>query len=342
MQNLREAAAAMLDSPHSGRVLVTDGVHAVLPEGLRHLGYDVEYEPEVSLADVRRRVGDYVGLVINSKILVDRQLLDAAPDLRWVGRLGSGLEIVDRAYAKTRGVAVVSSPEGNAPAVGEHALALLLALSNKLLLGDQQVRTHAWDREAARGWELKYRSVGIIGYGHTGPAFAKTLRGFGNPLSAYDKYRPDFTADTPWVRAADTADELIAGSDVLSLHLPLTEETRGYLGAAEIARMRPGAVLVNTSRGLAVDLAALVDALESGHLGGACLDVFPNEKTATFSDMERGVMDRLAALPNVVLSPHVAGWTAESKKALARIVLERVAALSFDRGQREQSARGRP
>ena len=317
--------------PPPRRVLVTDGVHEVLPEGLRALGYDVAYEPEVTLAEVRARAGGYEGLVINSKITVDRALLDAAPALRWVGRLGSGLEIVDRAYAETRGVAVIASPEGNAPAVGEHALAMLLALSNRLLLGDAQVRRHAWDREAARGWELARRSVGIVGYGHTGPAFAKTLRGFGCPVAAYDKYRRDFAAATPWVRAAATAEELIAGSDVVSLHLPLTPETRGYLGAAELARMRPGAVVVNTSRGRAVDLPALVDALEAGHLGGACLDVFPNEKPATFDAAERATMDRLAALPNVVLSPHVAGWTTESKEALARIVLERVAALDAAR-----------
>ena len=311
-------------SPAPRRVLVTDAVHEVLPQGLRDLGYAVDYEPDVTLAEVRRRVGDYEGLVINSKILVDRALLDAAPSLRWVGRLGSGLEIVDRAHAKARGVAVISSPEGNAPAVGEHALAMLLCLANRLLLGDRQVRAHAWDREAARGWELKYRTVGIIGYGHTGPAFAKTLRGFGCPVVAYDKYRRDFTGETPWVRAATSAAEVLERCDVVSLHLPLTDETRGYLGAAELARMRPGAVLINTSRGLAVDLPALVESLESGRLGGACLDVFPNEKTATFSAGERALMDRLAALPHVALSPHVAGWTVESKKQLAVLLLDKI------------------
>lgn len=320
-----------MPEPSPRRVLVTDAVHDVLPRGLRALGYTVEYEPDITLAEVRDRAVDYEGLIINSKILIDRDLLDSAPGLRWVGRLGSGLEIVDRAYAKTRGVSVISSPEGNAPAVGEHALAMVLCLANKLIAGDGQVRRHAWDREAARGWELKYRSVGIIGYGHTGPAFAKTLRGFGCPVVAYDKYRVGFTAATPWVRAAASAREVIEDCDVVSLHLPLTDETRGYLGAVEIGRMRPGAVLVNTSRGLAIDLTAVVEALESGHLGGACLDVFPNEKTATFSPGERAVMDRLAALPNVVLSPHVAGWTTESKRALARIVLDRVAALDGDR-----------
>ena len=310
-----------------GRVLVTDDVHEILPKVLTELGYRIDFEPTISLAEVRRRAGNYEGLVINSKILVDRQLLDAAPHLRWVGRLGSGLEIVDRAYAKTRGVAIISSPEGNAPAVAEHATAMLLAVLTKLRSADRQVRDMAWDREAMRGLELRSRTVGIIGYGHTGPAFAKTLRGFGCDIIAYDKYRPDFTADTPWVQAAATAEEVLAKADVVSLHLPLTDETIGYLDAARLGLLRPGTIVINTSRGLALDLHALVGELESGRLAGAGLDVFPNEKPATYSPDEREDMRRLAALEQVILSPHVAGWTAESKYALARIVLERVQAL---------------
>ena len=310
------------------RALITDAVHEVLPRGLRDLGYDVDYEPEITLAEVRARVGDYDGLVINSKITVDRDLLDATDRLRWVGRLGSGLEIVDRAYAKTRGVAVVSSPEGNAPAVAEHATGMLLALLTKLRVGDRQVRELAWDREAARGLELRSRTVGIIGYGHTGPAFAKTLRGFGCAILAWDKYRRDFTAETPWVHAAASAEELLRDCDVVSLHLPLTPETVDYLDAGRIAGLRPGTIVLNTSRGRALDLGALASALETGAVAAAGLDVFPNERPPTYTPGEAAVMRRLAALEHVALTPHVAGWTAESKRALAAIVLERVAALT--------------
>ena len=310
----------------TGRVLITDDVHEVLPKGLTDLGYAIDLEPEVSLAEVRRRVPDYVGLVINSKILVDRELLDAAPGLRWVGRLGSGLEIVDRAYAKTRGVEIISSPEGNAPAVAEHATAMLLGLLTKLRAADRQVREFAWDREAVRGLELRSRTVGIIGYGHTGPAFAKTLRGFGCAILAYDKYREDYTRETPWVTAVATAEEVLAKADVISLHLPLTPETVGYLDATRLANVRPGVIVLNTSRGLALDLDALVEGLGSGRIAGAGLDVFPNEKPGTYTAAEAATMRRLSAFDQVTLSPHVAGWTAESKYALARIVLERVAA----------------
>ena len=310
-----------------GRVLITDGVHEVLPRGLRDLGYALDYEPDISLAEVRRRVGDYDGLVINSKITVDRALLERTNRLRWVGRLGSGLEIIDRAFAKTRGVAVVSSPEGNAPAVAEHATGMLLALLTKLRVGDRMVRDFSWDREGARGLELRSRTVGIIGYGHTGPAFAKTLRGFGCAVVAWDKYRANFTADTPWVTAASSAEEVLAKADVISLHLPLTEETVDYLDAERIRGLRPGTIVLNTSRGKALDLAALLEALESGRVAAAGLDVFPNEKPATYSAEEAAVMRGLCALDQVALTPHVAGWTAESKRALAQIVLDRVRAL---------------
>ena len=310
------------------RVLITDAVHEVLPKGLEKLGYDLTYLPEISLAEVHQVVHEYEGMVINSKILVNKELLDKAVKLEWVGRLGSGLEIVDLAYAKTKNVAILSSPSGNAPAVGEHALAMLLALSNKLLEGDAQVRKMQWDREAARGWELKYRTVGIIGYGHTGPAFAKTLRGFENPILAFDKYKTGFAEATPWVTAAATAEEVLAQADVLSLHLPLTSETEGYLNAEVIGRLKPGVIIVNTSRGKAIDLQALLDGLASGHIGGACLDVFPNEKTSTYTTSERELYAQLANYQNVVLSPHVAGWTVESKRALAEIVLNKVNAVA--------------
>jgi len=308
----------------SRRVLITDEVHEVLPKGLEKLGYELTYRPKISLEEVHEVIHQFEGLVINSKILVDQSLLDKASKLRWVGRLGSGLEIVDQAYAKTKNVAILSSPAGNAPAVGEHALGMLLALSNKLLLGDAQVRNMQWDREAARGWELKYRSVGIIGFGHTGPAFAKTLRGFENPVIAYDKYKQAFTKDTPWVSASNSAEEVLAKADILSLHLPLTPETVNYLNAKAIARLKKGVIVVNTSRGKAINLQALLDGLASGHIGGACLDVFPNEKTTSYTSDEERLYAELSSYQNVVLSPHVAGWTVESKKALAEIILNKV------------------
>jgi len=309
---------------HEGKVLITDGVHPVLPKGLRQLGYTIDYQPEISLAEVHDRIHDYRGLIINSKIVVDADLLAKAAQLRWLGRLGSGLEIVDREAAFAHGVAVLSSPGGNAPAVGEHALAMILSLAAKLREGHRQVTQFDWDRESARGWELKYRTVGLIGYGHTGPAFAKTLRGFENPIVAYDKYKPNFTSQTPWVEAAVDAEEVLAKADILSLHLPLTAETIGYLDGDKMDKLPAGAVVINTSRGKVLDLAALVRRLESGRLGGACLDVFPNEKPSTYNAEEQALLERLVSLPNVRLSPHVAGWTVESKRALATILLDQI------------------
>ena len=307
--------------------MITDDVHEVLPEGLQSLGFSIDYVPEISLAEVHDRIGDYEGLVINSKILVDESLLLKAKQLRWVGRLGSGLEIIDRAFAKTRGVEIISSPEGNAWAVGEHALAMLLTLSTRMRAADAQVRTMNWDREAVRGWEIASRSIGIVGYGHTGPAFAKTLQGFGCKILAYDKYKPDFCRETPWVQPVSTEEELLEQVDILSLHLPLTSETRGWLNAEKMDRLPSSGIVINTSRGAALDLEALIERLEIGKLAGAGLDVFPNENPSTYSEVEHSVYGRLAALPQVVLSPHVAGWTVESKRALAGIILDKVRAL---------------
>lgn len=288
------------------------------------MGYTIDYQPDISLAEVHDIIDDYSGMVINSKILVDQDLLLKAGQLRWVGRLGSGLEIVDRAFAKTRDVAIISSPEGNAPAVGEHALAMLLSLATRLRQGDRQVRTMSWDREAVRGWELSSRRIGIVGYGHTGPAFAKTLRGFGCEVFAFDKYKVDYCRETPWVKEQNDVDALLETCDVISLHLPLTPETKHWLDAEKMDRLSPQAIVINTSRGAALDLEALVDRLENGRLAGAGLDVFPNEKPATYSEVEHRLYSRLAGLEEVVLSPHVAGWTVESKEALARIILNRV------------------
>jgi D-3-phosphoglycerate dehydrogenase len=166
--------------------------------------------------------------------------------------------------------------------------------------------------------------VGIIGYGHTGPAFAKTLQGFGNKIIAYDKYKPDFTKDTPWVHAAISAEEVFAEAEILSLHLPLTPETIGYLGADQLESTRKGVIIINTSRGKALDLAALLEGLKTGRVGGACLDVFPNEHPASYTPAEKRLYAQLSDFENVVLSPHVAGWTVESKQALAQIILDQV------------------
>jgi D-3-phosphoglycerate dehydrogenase len=297
-----------------------------LIEGLGQLGFACDYRPDVSPEETRRAMAPYAGLVINSKIRVDAALLDAAPQLRFVARLGSGREVVDEPAAAARGVAAVFSPEGNRNAVAEHALGMLLALANQIVRGDREVRRREWQREARRGWELAGRTVGIVGFGHTGSSFARKLAGFDVRVLAYDKYLPrGYAADWPGVVEAPSLEAVQQQADVVSLHLPLTGETRHLVDAAFLAGCRRGVVIVNTARGACVDTTAVVEALESGQAGGACLDVFENEKPATYSAAEAEVYDRLFALDQVVLTPHVAGWTHESKRRLAEVLLEKIA-----------------
>lgn len=310
------------------RVLITDDCHPILTEGLTSMGFACDFLPDITPEETRRIIPDYEGLIINSKILVNREFLDAASKLRFVGRLGSGMEIVDRAYAAERGVAVVSSPEGNRNAVAEQALGMLLALANNLLRADREVRQNIWQREANRGWELRGKTLGIIGFGHTGSQFARKLAGMEMTVLAYDKYKPEgYAAEMDWVRET-TLGDIQTRSDIVSLHLPLTDETRHLVDNEFIDRCRRGCILINTSRGSCVKTDDVVAALEDGRIGGACLDVFENEKPLTFSAPEKELYERLHRLENVVLAPHVAGWTRESKQLMAEILLEKISKIS--------------
>lgn len=305
------------------QVLITDDCHPLLTDGLTRRGYTCHYRADITLEDTRHIIHQYEGLIINSKIIVDRAFLDKAERLRFVGRLGSGMEIVDREYAALKGVAVLSSPEGNRNAVAEQALGMLLALANNLIRADREVRQNVWRREANRGIELGGKTIGIIGFGHTGSQFARKLAGLDLKVLACDKYKTNYAGDLPWVQET-SLDELIQQADIISLHLPLTEETKHIVDKTFIEQCKPGFILINTARGRCVNTAELVDALESGRVGGACLDVFENEKPATFTDAEHRLYARLHQLDNVVLSPHIAGWTYESKRRLAEVLLEKI------------------
>jgi D-3-phosphoglycerate dehydrogenase len=310
------------------KVLITDDCHPLLMDGLERLGYICHFTPTITLEHTRAIIYEYEGLIVNSKIRVDRAFLDGAKALRFIGRLGSGMEIIDLEYAAKKGVAVVSSPEGNCNAVAEHALGMLLALQNNLLRADPEVRQDIWRREANRGTELSGRIMGIIGFGHTGSQFARKLAGMEMTVLAYDKYKTDYAADMPWVRETDL-DTIVQHADIISLHLPLTAETRHFVDKKFLDRCKPGFILINTARGACVHTADMVRALEEGQIGGACLDVFENEKPASYSIIEQNLFGRLHQMEHVVLSPHVAGWTHESKRKLAEVLLGKIIAVLY-------------
>lgn len=306
------------------RVLITDDCHPLLTDGLSKLGYVCDYLPEISPDATLAAIPEYEGLIINSKILVNRTFLDAAVKLRFVGRLGSGMEIVDRPYAAEKGVAVVSSPEGNRNAVAEQALGMLLALANNLIRGDRQVRQNVWEREANRGFELSGRTIGLIGFGHTGSQFARKLQGMNMRVMAYDKYKTTgYAAEMPWVEET-TLETIQQEAEIISLHLPLTEETRFIVNRQFIQNCKKGFILINTARGKCVHTADLIEGLENKSIAGACLDVFENEKPHTYTESELQLYEKLHQFDQVVFSPHVAGWTHESKRLLAEVLLHKI------------------
>ena len=306
----------------SKSILITDKVHDLLVNGLTQKGFHVDYHPNLSYQEVKLHVPNYEGIVINSKVICDRAFLDEFDHLDFIGRLGSGLDIINLPHASGKGIAVISSPEGNANAVGEHALGMLLTLQHNISIAHSEVAAMYWNREENRGSEIKGKTIGILGFGHTGPAFANKLKGFDVEILVYDKYRSYLNA-VEHIRSV-SLEELLSSSDIVSLHLPLTKETRYMVDSSFLRKMKKGAILINTSRGKIVESSSLDRALNTGHLGGACLDVLENEKPETWTSRERKIYESILTRKNVIATPHIAGWTHESLQLIAQILLDKI------------------
>lgn len=280
-------------------------------------------EPDHDYESLVRAAQGCEGLVVRSKVNIDRAFIDRVPSLRCIGRVGAGMETIDVEYAEAHGVRCLNSPEGNRDAVGEHAVGLLLALLNNIARADAEVRKGLWQREANRGYELGPQTVGIIGYGNMGQAFAKRLSGFGCRVIVYDKYK-DFSGLKD-IKVLRSLSELQAEADVVSFHVPLTDETHHYLDTTFIDAMAKPFYLINTSRGAVVDTEALVAGLESGKVRGAALDVleYENMQADGLGDVPECV-HFLQRSPRTVLTPHVAGWTVESKYKLAAVLADKM------------------
>nr|MBS0037734.1 hydroxyacid dehydrogenase [Saprospiraceae bacterium] len=290
------------------KVLVADGVDDILLKGLTRMGYSVNYNPDIEYREVLKIVGEYSGIVINTRTPAPRELLEKAVQLQWIARLGSGLDIIDLDEAKNRKVEVINSPEGNANAVAEHMLGMLLCLLRNINRADREMRAMVWNREKNRGRELGSMTVGIIGFGNTGSAFAKVLRGLGCKILVYDKYKTNYNGEDIQVMECESMEEVLKNADVVSLHLPLNKETHALADKEFFTGCKKGAIFLNSSRGKLTVTRDLLVALEEGPLGGACLDVFENEKPNTFTPNEKNTFKKLAARQDVILSPHIAGW----------------------------------
>lgn len=305
------------------RVLITDYVEHTLIEGLDRMGLRVVYAPEVESEQVSSWIDLFEGIVINSKTPIDATLMDEAVRLKFIGRMGAGLDIIDTAHAARRRITVLPTPGANANAVGEHMFGMLLALLRNIPQADKEVRQRLWLREKNRGAEIAGMTVGIIGFGNTGSAFARKFAGWATQIVAYDKYKRHYAGDLRYVEES-TFEEVLMRSDVISLHVPLTSETEYLVDRAFLQRCRPGVMILNGSRGRVVKTEDLVKGLESGTVGGACLDVLEMEPPHEMSAEAREWFDRLVAQPAVLLTPHIAGWTRASRRNIARQMLEQI------------------
>lgn len=306
------------------KVLIIDDVHAIITDGLTNAGFEVVDATKWNREKIISEVADAFGIVLRSRINIDRQFVDAAKSLRYVARVGAGMETIDVEYCENKGIKCLNSPEGNRDAVGEHTVGMLLSLLNNLNRADRQVKAGEWKREMNRGRELGFRTVGIIGYGNMGSSFARKLSGFGCKVLAYDKYKKNYSdAHAKEVSLV----EIFAIADVLSLHVPLTAETKYMVDDEFIARFKNQFVLLNASRGPVVKTSALVSALQSGKIVAAGLDVIEYEETsfeATKKMTDNPDFRYLAQCDNVIMSPHIAGWTVESKIKLAQVLLDKI------------------
>jgi len=303
------------------KVLITDNVHPIMLTDFENSGYECDLQPELTNEDIYNCIESYDGIIINSKTKMFQKVLDKAINLKFIGRLGSGMEIIDVPYAESKGIKCFSVPEANCDAVGEHAIGMLLSLFNKLSRADAEVKDFKWNREKNRGIELGGKTVAIIGYGHTGKAFAKKLSGFDVKILAYDKYLKNYSDD--YVEES-TMQNIYDNADIVSFHLPLTIETNELCDENYINQFKKELFIVNTSRGSVIKLKEIIFLLKSKKIKGMCLDVFENEKTATYTLKEKELYTKLYSYDSVILSPHVAGWTVESKFKIAKYLTKKI------------------
>ena len=311
-------------------ILHLDSNHPLLINQLNELGFTNHEDYLSSKKVVERKIKNYQGIVIRSRFKIDKTFIDAASNLQFIARVGAGLESIHCEYAQTKGIYLISAPEGNRNAVSEHALGMLLALMNRLLIADNEVRLGEWKREQNRGDELDGKTVGIIGYGNTGKAFAKKLQGFDINVVFYD-IKDNLEDEMAKQVALET---LKKQADVLSLHVPFTDLTNKMVDKKFIDSFSKPFYLINTARGKCVVTKALVEALQSGKIIAAGLDVLEYEQTS-FENLfnDRNIpkdFQELLNLKNVILTPHIAGWTHQSKEKLSQTIVDKIKAEFVD------------
>ncbi len=305
--------------------LIVDKMHSSIIPLLEELGYTVDYQPEFTRAEILRTIRKATGLIIRNKTYVNSEILDCAPDLKFIARAGAGVDRMDTVTIRARDIEILNAPEGNRMALAEHGLGMLLALLNRITLADNEVRSGVWDRESNRGVNIEGKTVGIIGYGHMGSAFAELLAGFKCEVLAYDKYK---IGPFQFAREASLP-EIFLRSNILSLHIPLTNETANMVDGEFMRKFNNDIYLLNTARGGIVKETDLLKELESGKILGAALDVLENERIDFLDSKQSKNLKSLAYYPQVIFTPHVAGWSHGSYSKINQVLARKIASLGI-------------
>lgn len=305
------------------KILIVDDLHENIFPLLTEMGFEINYQPDIKRNKILEIIKDYEGLIIRSKTKVDKDFLSHCDKLEFIGRAGAGLDLIDLEEVNKRNIQVFAANEGNSDAVAEHTMGMILMLFNKLNWADAEVRQRIWHREENRGIELKGMTVGIIGYGNMGMALAQRLMGFGVKVLAYDKVeKKDYEYGLYSEKA--TMNDIFEEADLVSIHVPLTNETRMMINDDFIQKFKKNIFIVNTSRGEVASTDAILKGLKSGKIRGACLDVLENEKLASLTTEQEEVYSQLFDLKNVILTPHIAGWTVESYRKINEVLVEKI------------------
>lgn len=302
-------------------ILAIDDLHPIFHQKLRAAGHQVDDDINISLEELIRKIPMYHALVVRSRFYIDESLLDVMPEGFIVARAGAGMDNINEEYAKRKNIKLLNAPEGNRDAVAEHAIGMLLALIRNIIKSNNEINNNSWLREENRGYELKGKTLGIIGYGNTGRALAKKLSGFEMKVIAYDKYLSDFT--DAFVEEA-SLNRIQEEADIISLHVPLTSETSHMINRHFFDTLSKKPFLINTSRGKVIKTSDLIEAIKLGKVLGVCLDVLENETINSFTEDEKNELEWLKASDKVVLSSHIAGWTYESYERISEVLVQKL------------------